>query len=126
MKKVYVKPELSGEQFLADEYVSACWVGECNISGYVFHDYNKNGLIDWGDSYIYKNNDCDHKFIVKTDSDEKPAMNALIFSRSEVDETIGGYYVEWNHLDDGTPVYWGEGSHVTTSLRKHSKRPNHS
>ena len=32
MKKEYVRPMMNGEQFSADEYVSACWGVACNTS----------------------------------------------------------------------------------------------
>ena len=32
MKKHYVKPMMVGEEFVADEYVSACWGVACNTS----------------------------------------------------------------------------------------------
>ncbi len=44
--KNYVKPMMESEVFAANEYISACYSGNCNISGEVYMDTNGNGVYD--------------------------------------------------------------------------------
>lgn len=59
MKKEYVTPRIYGEEFVANEYVAACYKIKCatpignRIYHYLYDDTNKNGELDSGDEMIY-------------------------------------------------------------------------
>lgn len=51
MKREYVKPVIESEEFVANEYVAACWVVECNQHGKkIIYNY-PSSAID-GDGYF--------------------------------------------------------------------------
>lgn len=52
MKREYVKPVMESEAFVANEYVAACWVVECDKDGIegAFCFYGEN-LVKGGDKY---------------------------------------------------------------------------
>ena len=121
--RAYVKPMMDSEVFVANEYVSACYSGVCNISGSVYMDSNNNGEYDKGiDQYKYYNTACKHSFSVTGATSPEPEANAFV---------VGGHWVwdGWNsHWEtDVTPVYNFDNVHVATmdSIKKH-ERPNHS
>lgn len=127
MKK-YVKPTMNGELFMTNEYISACFIGECNIDGSVYSDPE-------GKNRLYTNDACGHEFTIRN-VETAPAANAYV---------VGGYRVcQWvdkdNWIGNGThkelectwktettPVYLFERVHVATisSIKPHAK-PNHS
>ena len=122
--KAYVKPMMDSEVFVANEYVSACYSGTCNISGRVYMDSNSNGKYDPEiDSYKYTNTACDHTFAVTGASSPDPKANAFVVKREWVwDGILDGHYET-----TATPVYNFDNVHVATmnSITKH-ERPNHS
>ena len=79
MKREYVKPILSCESFKNDEYVTACWWVNCNIStGNVYYENGKEaGLQTWGynvDTLIgYGVSGCKTKHVGVT---EEPTSNS--------------------------------------------------
>lgn len=53
MKRVYVRPTMVGERFVANEYVAACWKINCNVpTGYGYIDKNGNSQFDRGDELL--------------------------------------------------------------------------
>ena len=139
MKKEYVKPQIFGEKFVANEYVAACYHGVCNISGYVFTDVNGNGTYDKGvDTYKYKNTACNHDYWIEGQSSTLPAKNAFIFPSCEVEEVLvrEGYWMGLIYIfpkydlvtvgkGDPTQVWNFDEEHTTTTMDLQN-RPNHS
>ena len=63
MKMKWEEPRIDVQQFTPNEYVAACYYGNCNISGEVFMDTNHNGRYDVDDDkYKYTNDACQHYF----------------------------------------------------------------
>lgn len=54
MKKVYTKPELVCDEFVANEHISACWDIKCNVPyGYGYYEKNNvKGYQKGQDQYI--------------------------------------------------------------------------
>lgn len=136
MKREYVKPMMNGERFVANEYVAACWKGECNISGYVYLDTNGNGVYDEGvDKYSYRNTACQAPC-------EFTGVDNGISSASDLHNAfVVGKHTKYVYNPD---KWWGQGGydaievtettnvfnwddHVATidSISRHEK-PNHS
>ena len=122
--RAYVKPMMDSEIFVANEYVSACYSGVCNISGEVYMDSNGNGQYDESiDKYKYTNTACDRPFAVTGASSPDPKANAFVVESEWVwDDFLVGH---WETT--ATPVYNFDNVHVATmdSIKKH-ERPNHS
>ena len=63
MKMRWEEPRIEVQKFIPNEYVAACYYGNCNISGEVFMDTNHNGQYDVeGDEYKYTNDACGHVY----------------------------------------------------------------
>lgn len=77
MKK-YIRPMMSSEVFLANEYVAACWKIRCNVPyGIGFYDKNNNNLYDEGiDTFIAKGTGCS-AYHNGVESDNGPVANAM-------------------------------------------------
>lgn len=132
MKNVYTKPVMESESFVADEFVSACWSGHCNINGRVYLDTNGNKRFDAGiDTRDYLNTACN-------ESDSRFAITGVDNGFNEPTDFINAFVCEEKQVWDGplsyhyevvssTPVYNFNGDHVATigSITKH-ERPNHS
>lgn len=135
MKK-YVKPMMDSEIFVANEYVSACYVGSCNIDGEVYLDTNNNGVYDKGtDQYKYTNDACKDGFTIRG-VDSAPGANAFVVGEHTVypgywDSFLGipfYHFTGWPYTKtEPTPVYNFNGVHITTldAIVPHEK-PNHS
>lgn len=53
MKKEWIEPEIMVQQFVANEYVAACWKINCNVPlGYGYIDNNGNSKYDSGDTLL--------------------------------------------------------------------------
>lgn len=53
MKKEYVKPSISGEEFVANEYIAACWSIKCNVPwGFGYFERNGKSGYQKGDIFI--------------------------------------------------------------------------
>ena len=53
MKKEWIEPEIMVQQFVANEYVAACWKINCNVPlGYGYIDNNRNSKYDSGDTLL--------------------------------------------------------------------------
>lgn len=94
MKKEWVEPEILVQQFVANEYVAACYKIRCttpnNNSTYksIYEDTNKNGAWDRNDKLIYSNwfgfEGCNnwHIGIIR---DEAPAANGFVTNGRQAD-----------------------------------------
>jgi len=134
MRKKYSKPEIFIEQFLPNEYISACYYGPCNADGYVFHDFNGNGIINEEDTYIYKNMPCsDNGFFIRN-VNTKPGTDALVFTEDQitfgtrvtifgVERYVSG--VKSECISSGIPGWHYKNVHTSTELSL-QQRPNHS
>ena len=110
MKKVYERPVMVCDKFVADEYVAACWWIQCNVeTGFGFLDKNGNGKYDAFSDDVrltdYMVSGCDEKH-VNVELDQEPTANAMWQpARIEnLQELLNG---------NAYPVYWwstGEGS----------------
>lgn len=92
-KKTYSKPTLSSEQFTPQEFVAACehpefWSAQCcqyADRGYVFFDYNNDGIIEEEDLHTEgEHGGChqEHTFIWETDG--APGYNAWVLKQSTI------------------------------------------
>ena len=132
--KNYVKPMMESEVFAANEYITACYHGVCNIDGYVFNDTNGNGQYDPGvDRYNYYNTACDHDYWIEGADAQLPDRNAFVFQKTDrewvqVGTGIFGIPIyDWVRVGVGEPVRaWNfDQDHTTTSMDLEN-RPNHS
>lgn len=144
MRKEYVKPVMQGECFAANEYVSACWYGQCNVSGEVYVDNNANRQYDEDvDTYKYTNTACKEQFAITGIDNGFDEAGQLVnaFVVGEHTEWVQhGYWEiggmkfpipgkgEWVTQTEVTPVYHFGTQHVSTidSIQKDKQRPNHS
>lgn len=129
MKKEYVRPTMVGEEFVANEYVAACFHGVCNISGYVFTDSNGDGEYQAGiDSYKYRNKACGHDYWVQGQDATLPAQNAFVFQERSKNDNGTPYYWRddyWEGVGEPTRVWNFDDEHTTTTMDIQN-RPNHS
>ena len=130
MKMRWEEPRIEVQKFMPNEYVAACYYGNCNISGEVYMDTNHNGQYDVdGDKYKYTNDACGHYFSVTGQDSPQPQANAFVVDRDWiVDEWFMGIPVSGHwEVNSATPVYNFDDVHVSTmdSIHTH-ERPNHS
>ncbi|MCQ2267569.1 MAG: hypothetical protein MJZ83_01685 [Bacteroidaceae bacterium] len=100
MKK-YVKPCMYAEEFISNDYVSACYVMNCNISGW-FHDDNDNGKYDKNEDY--KNgSDKEIEFKAKT----KPTISQGNFYKgvNQPSSIVGWIVYIFQYLSKGGESY---------------------
>lgn len=125
MKMKWEEPRVEVQKFMPNEYVAACYYGNCNISGKVYMDTNHNGQYDEGiDQYKYTNDACGHNFSVTGQDSPQPQANAFVVEKEWVwDVLFPGHY----EVRSATPVYNFDDVHVSTmdSIHTH-ERPNHS
>lgn len=129
MKKMWREPRIDVQQFTPNEYVAACYYGNCNISGEVFMDTNHDGQYDVDtDEYKYTNDACGHYFSVTGQDSPQPQANAFVVDREWVTDWWGPFPAggHWE-VHSATPVYNFDNVHVATmdSIHTH-ERPNHS
>lgn len=97
-KTEWIKPLAVAQQFVANEYVAACWKIKCNVPyGFGFYDNNGNNQWDGSntDTYIAKGYGCG-TYHNGVESDNGPVANAMWQPRKG-----GGLIPEYN---DG-PAY---------------------
>ena len=131
--KNYVKPMMESEVFDANEYITACYHGVCNIDGHVFNDTNGNGQYDPGvDRYNYYNTACDHDYWIEGVDAQLPDRNAFVFQKIDFERVQTGSIFgipiyDWVRVGVGEPVpAWNfDRDHTTTTLDLQN-RPNHS
>lgn len=128
MKRVYVRPMIESEAFVPNEYITACYYGNCNIDGNVYTDNNDNGIYDEGiDTYKYTNSACKNSFEIIGETATKPGANAFIVGRHWVWDVKSLF--DWGYWsEEVTPVYNFDDTHVSTleNIIQDTKRPNHS
>ena len=131
--KNYVRPMMESEAFAANEYITACYHGVCNIDGHVFNDTNGNGQYDPGvDRYNYYNTACDHDYWIEGADAQLPDRNAFVFQKIDFERVQTGSIFgiptyDWVRGGVGEPVRaWNfDQDHTTTSMDLEN-RPNHS
>lgn len=106
MKKEYVTPRIYGEEFIANEYVAACYKIKCTTPNgnkdyyYLYDDTNGNGRLDSKDELIYYYRfmggfyGCNkwHKGVIR---DSAPEVNGFV-TKKERD------------TNNAEPVFWWE------------------
>lgn len=124
MKMRWEEPRIEVQKFIPNEYVAACYYGNCNISGSVYMDSNGNGQYEEGvDRYKYYNTACQHDFSVTGQGSPEPKANAFVVGKQWV--WTGFFEGHWE--ESVTPVYNFDDVHVSTMDRIHThERPNHS
>lgn len=102
MKRVYVKPEFYCEEFLASEYVAACWNIKCNVpTGFGYFEkngirgYQENGDVKVVPDGAYGCNTTHEAYGIDA---EGPKANAMWQPQKYVGGFFGGSYV-----NDGDP-----------------------
>ncbi len=92
MKKKWVEPEILVQQFVANEYVAACYKIKCTTPNgndtyrYIYEDTNGNNRWDKEDKQIYSAEDgfegCGqwHKGIIR---DSAPTVNGFVTKRTD-------------------------------------------
>ena len=82
MRKEYVKPSITSEEFVANEYIAACWNIKCNVP-YGYGYIEKNGIPGYqsglrnGDQYIASGRGCNTVHEAKGIDAAGPAANAM-------------------------------------------------
>lgn len=80
MRREYVKPVMQSEEFVANEYVAACWKMKCNVP-YGFGYYELNGVDGYqkdGDKYIAGGAaGCDEDYVAHGITTLEPTANAM-------------------------------------------------
>lgn len=109
MKKKWVEPEILVQQFVANEYVAACYKIRCTTPNgndwfnYLFNDTNKNGVWDEDDKLLYypkmggKFRGCNewHKGVIQN---EVPKANGFV-TQERYPGRDKGYAVFWWNED---------------------------
>lgn len=130
MKRTYTRPIAHVEEFTPNEYISACYTGHCNISGYVFSDTNGDGKYTPGtDKYKYYNEACGEPYSITGQSSTLPPKNAFIFTNVERNNNGTPWYPYDDYYEGvgtSTPVWNYKSDHTTTTMVRDPKRPNHS
>lgn len=127
--KNYVKPMMESEVFAANEYITACYHGVCNIDGYVFNDTDGDGKYTPGkDRYNYYNEACGHDYWIEGQNAQLPPKNAFVFERV-TENNNGTPWWPWDDYYEGVgepvPAWNFDRDHTTTTLDLQN-RPNHS
>ena len=98
MRKEWMEPVIEVQEFVANEYVAACWKINCNVpDGYGYIDKNGNGWFDLGDKLLTPKlqivHGC-HKWHtgVKGVPDDGPQANAMWHPSPSVGEDYPVYY----------------------------------
>lgn len=114
MKKEYVAPTMVCEEFVANEYVAACYKIKCTTPNknstyyYVYDDTNNNGVWDSGDKQLYSNrwgfSGCNkwHKGVIQ---DEAPVANGFVTKGTNV-----------NRDSYASVFYWYEDLHADADI----------
>lgn len=109
MKKKWVEPEILVQQFVANEYVAACYKIRCTTPNdndtfkYLYDDTNKNGKWDKDDHMLYSRKNgfegCNkwHKGVIR---DEAPTENGFVTKGTNPDRNWA-YPVFWWNEDLG-------------------------
>lgn len=135
MKKEWVRPTITGQEFVANEYVSACWYGKCNLNGQVYIDVNGNKQYDAGtDTFKYTNKACKKPFSIQgVDNGYNQAsdfINAFVVGEQTKWVQTGSHIWQgkWETTTTVTPVYNFNNYHVSTidAIQRATDRPNHS
>lgn len=80
MKKQYVTPRIYGEEFVANEYVAACWNIKCNVpTGFGYIEKNGKPGYQHGDEMIVSdgNRGCGTEHVAKGIDAAGPKANAM-------------------------------------------------
>ena len=151
MKTTYEKPIITIQRFAANEYVAACqYQFDCSAKvagkgGILFHDNNKNGQLDQGDSvaneygsdgfYIY--NPCGYVHQTSSNNFEKGFVVDIVdFNKAKplgwnfLNEHGKRTTFDWNKLSSARQVYiWnadGSGDQVGWHASSTQPTKNHS
>ena len=106
MKKKWVEPEILVQQFVANEYVAACYKIRCTTPNgndwfnYLFEDTNKNGVWDEYDKLLYhpknggKFQGCNewHKGVIQ---DKVPEVNGFVTQERHPGQDKGCAVLWW-------------------------------
>lgn len=82
MRKEYVKPSITSEEFVANEYIAACWNIKCNVP-YGYGYIEKNGIPGYqsglwnGDPFIVEGRGCGTMHEANGIDAAGPAANAM-------------------------------------------------
>ena len=114
MKKEYVQPIMSGEQFVPNEYVTVCYKIRCRTPNdndrfrYLYEDTNGDGKLDAGDKELYSSwlgfYGCNewHKGVIQ---DEPPTANGFVtYDRYNRFYDVASYPVLYWSEDLGTAI----------------------
>ena len=119
MKKKWVEPEILVQQFVANEYVAACYKIKCTTPesnrtyNYIYADSNSNGKWDGEDKRIYSSKKgfkgCNqwHKGVIR---DSAPTANGFVTTGTNPDRSKSASVFYW-YEDLGD---WYEHIHVMT------------
>lgn len=126
MKKTWMEPKIMVQEFVANEYVAACYKIKCttpnNNGSYtrLYNDTNGNGTWDSKDQLVYSSggfHGCNkwHKGIIR---DSAPTANGFVV-RSE---KTGGTWLKPEYEDVAESVFWWE-EKLGSSIDYHSMVP---
>lgn len=123
MRKTWEEPRIIVQEFVANEYVAACYKIKCTTPNdnawynYIYADTNANGIWDSGDEKLYARSfrGCNqwHKGVIR---DNAPTANGFVTkgtnpNKSEFAsvfywyENLGGWYADIHVMTPGKENY---------------------
>ncbi len=135
MKKEYVTPIMTGEKFIANEYVAACITGtiQCVYPGKSSEEYD-DGTETYKDREGMWHGLCGNNATISFNGDTASGFeriggvvqtNRPIYDIAGYKEEAGTYYVTWTSKETGVNLeYHHKGRLIVENVDKN--RPNHS
>ena len=144
MKKRWVEPRIAVQQFVADEYVSACITGtiQCVYPG-TMHNKGDNGIYDdyngaesgwYTDSEGKLHGICGYNATISFNGDTASGFESVggvtdrsrpIYNITGYNQSVGTYYVTWTSKDTAANMEYSHKGRLNVT-NVDSSRPNHS
>lgn len=135
MKRKYIKPMASIENFVANEYVAACWGVACSIDPANTYDQYTTGVDHRSDhcgtetnQHIYTNSNNTPVSMIEEGTDGLGNLTCELYTNSQysrkknITQVKPGDYIYWTTKADDGRVWHHQGYVKQT----YPNRPNHS
>lgn len=123
MRKEYVKPSITSEEFVANEYIAACWNIRCNVPyGYGYYETNGKPGYQSDDVYIAGGSGCKKMHEARGIDAAGPAANAMWQPTDVFGKKVGDPYGVFYFKAKGD--HWGDSNHHFCTLDKVNWDPN--
>lgn len=133
MRREYVKPVMQSEEFVANEYVAACWKMKCNVPyGFGYYELNgEEGYQKDGDKYIAGGAaGCGEDYVAHGITTSKPTANA--WWQETTKSHGGGHSGSVTNVGDPIQVFYfyedskgHQSDHFSViGTQEYEKRPN--